>query len=204
MLGSYNRLNQVAVNFAPRLRTFTDDRIDAEKLSYKAVHGSVTEVPAKAILWASWTGIMTRDPTSTDNESTAPMRLMGYPMTTNLGPTDPERGRLSDRELIRAIEDQAHSEIRLTQDPQRMIKPDTPERQVGTTQPRPDGIPSMDDLRAGVAELPAEDRRCMERILADGAGIVTRLESIMRRNGRRSSAAEAMRQIFQPDTRVWT
>ena len=50
MLGSYNRLNQVAVNFAPRFRTCTDDRIEAEKLSYKAVHGSVTEVPAKAIL----------------------------------------------------------------------------------------------------------------------------------------------------------
>ena len=85
-----------------------------------------------------------------------------------------------------------------------MVEPDTPERQVGIPQPRPDGIPSMDDLRAGVAELPAEDRRCMERILADGAGIVTRLETIMRRNGRRSSAAEVMRQIFQPDTRVWT
>ena len=52
MLGSYNRLNQVAVNFAPTLQTFTDDRIDAEKLSYKAVHGSVTEVSTKAILWA--------------------------------------------------------------------------------------------------------------------------------------------------------
>ena len=62
----------------------------------------------------------------------------------------------------------------------------------------------MEDLRAGVAQLPDEDRRCMERILTDGAGMMTRLEAIMRRNGRRSSAAEAMRQIFQPDTRAWT
>ena len=204
MLGSYNRLNQVAVNFAPTLRIFTDDRIDVEKLSYKAVHGSVKEASVKATLWASWTGIMTRDPTSTDNESTAPMRLMGYRMTTQLGPTDPERGRISDRELIRAIEDQAHSEIRLTQDPQRMLQPDTSERQDSSTQPRPEATLSREDLRAGIAQLPDEDRRCMERILANGAGIVTRLESIMRRNGRRSSAAEAMRQIFQPDTRVWT
>ena len=132
------------------------------------------------------------------------MRLLGYPMTTHLGPTDPERGRTSDRELIRAIEDQVHSEIRFTQDPQRMLQPDIPERQGGTTQPHPDDTLSMEDLRAGVTQLPDEDRRCMERILTDGAGMMTRLESIMRRNGRRSSAAAAMRQIFQPDTRAWT
>ena len=130
------------------------------------------------------------------------MRLMGYPMTTSLGPTDPERGRLSDRELIRAIEDQAHYEIRLTQDPQRMVTPDTSERQGGINQHRTDGTLSMDEIRAGVAELPVEDRRCMERILADGAGIVTRLEAIMSGNGRRSSAADALRQIFQPETRM--
>ena len=85
-----------------------------------------------------------------------------------------------------------------------MLQPDIPERPGGPTQPRPDATLSMEDLRAGVAQLPDEDRRCMERILTDGAGMMTRLESIMRRNGRRSSAAEAMRQIFQPDTRVWT
>ena len=42
MLGSYNRLNQVAVNFAPTLRIFTDDRIDVERMSRVAVHGSVS------------------------------------------------------------------------------------------------------------------------------------------------------------------
>ena len=88
-----------------------------------------------------------------------------------------------------------------------MLQPDTtdtPEHQGVTTQPHPDDIISMDDLRAGVSQLPEEDKRCMERILTDGTGMMTRLESIMRRNGRRSSSAAAMRQIFQPDTRVWT
>ena len=147
---------------------------------------------------------MTRDPTSTDNESTAPMRFLGYPMTTHLGPTDPVRGRVSDRELIRAIDDQVHAEIRLTQDPQRMLQPDTSERQDVPTQPRPETTLSMEDLRAGIAQLPDEDRRCMEKILTDGAGMMTRLEAIMHRNGRPSSAAVAMRQIFQPATHAWT
>ena len=203
--GTENRVNQVAINYASNLMHFIDGRSDQEILRQTAPYGRAQrDGSGPQIQWVSWTGIMAPDPGRVDPSDAAPLRLLGYPMTTNLGPS--EQDYTSDRELVGLIERGDCPEIRFTTDPANVIAANRSERLSGDFA-RNEGLTvSVGAIRRGIEDLRQGDGRthdpatiALNRLLEDGATITAQISAILEARGTRSEAIDTIQRIFRED-----
>ena len=101
--------------------------------------------------------------------------------------------------------DPASLAIQLTDDPTNRLTPDRTERQWGWFPPSTDARVSvgdvrqrMQDLREGPGDTAARGEEIW-RLMRDGRRITDRMNEMLAARGSRSSAVEALGQVFSPD-----
>jgi len=203
--GTANRVNQVAVNYASNLMHFIDERSEEEIRRQFPPYGKARRDGSNPhIQWVSWTSIMAPDTEKIDPADAPPLRLLGYPMTTNLGPA--EQGRLSDRELVGLIERGEGPEIRLTADATTVIAANRSERLSGDFA-RNEGLTvsvgavrrGLEDLRQGDGQANDPALIALNRLLEDGATLTAQISAILEARGTRSEAIETLQGIYRGD-----
>jgi len=205
--GNQGRVTDLAVNFITDTRMFIDHRTREEHQAGRPPHGHTETTENDPFpIFVSWTGVIVPDVDFEDPDNIPPIRLVGQPMTLNIGQDDPPTSTMGDRTMDHTLStDPASLEIHLTDDPANRLSPDRTERQWGWFPPSTDAKVSvgdirqrLQDLREGPGDTAAREAEIW-RLLRDGRRITDRMNELLAARGSRSAAVEALGHVFSTD-----